>query len=48
MISFIEPKNIDEALDEFWTDALDEDMEQIIWRQVWDLVPQLDLQEQNR
>lgn len=39
-ISFIEPRNIDEAVDdEFWKDAMHKNMEKFTRLQVWDLVP---------
>ena len=39
-ISQIEPRNIQEALDdEFWTASMHEEMDQFIRLQVWDLVP---------
>ncbi|XP_073025216.1 uncharacterized protein [Primulina eburnea] len=42
-VSLIEPKNINEALkDEFWVDAMHEELEQFVRNDVWDLVPRPD------
>ncbi|XP_075515526.1 uncharacterized protein LOC142550172 [Primulina tabacum] len=42
-VSLIEPKNINEALkDEFWIDAMHEELEQFVRNDVWDLVPRPD------
>ncbi|XP_073290496.1 uncharacterized protein [Primulina huaijiensis] len=39
-ISNIEPKNVDEALkDEFWINAMHDELEQFVRNDVWDLVP---------
>ena len=39
-VSLIEPKNIQEALDDkFWRDSMHEEMEQFDRLQVWELVP---------
>ncbi|XP_075489643.1 uncharacterized protein LOC142528479 [Primulina tabacum] len=41
-VSLIEPKNITEALkDEFWVNAMHEELEQFVRNDVWDLVPSL-------
>ncbi|XP_073046244.1 uncharacterized protein [Primulina eburnea] len=42
-VSLVEPKNISEALkDEFWVDAMHEELEQFVRNDVWDLVPRPD------
>ncbi|XP_073049481.1 uncharacterized protein [Primulina eburnea] len=42
-VSLMEPKNINEALkDEFWVDAMHEELEQFVRNYVWDLVPRPD------
>ncbi|XP_075489616.1 uncharacterized protein LOC142528449 [Primulina tabacum] len=42
-VSLIEPKNINEALkDEFWVDAMHDELEQFVRNDVWDLVPRPD------
>ena len=39
-VSLIEPKNLNEALvDKFWVKAMQEELEQIEWNDVWILVP---------
>ncbi|XP_073030787.1 uncharacterized protein [Primulina eburnea] len=42
-VSLIEPKNVNEALiDEFWVNAMHEELEQFVRNDVWDLVPRPD------
>jgi len=42
-VSKIEPKNVKEALtDEFWIEAMQEELNQFKRNEVWDLVPRLE------
>ena len=42
MISQVEPKNVDEACkDDYWKQAIKEELDQIVKNETWELVPKL-------